>query len=200
EIKKGLTTFYRPKKDWLYKFSLYQMTRADIYETLNATTLSQDGEFFDLGELSRDHNFYAADIGYTKKSSKGEFLASIEELQLMSDSEEKSLYGTSPLLKTQYTWFKKSGRVAINPFLGIHYRKWYPIHRGIYGGANFKFIQKEIPFSIILKASNQFITFMPQFKLSWFHFSYTFKSPYRNPQDEVWVATLHNLQIQFPFP
>lgn len=200
EIKKGITTFYRPQKDWLYKFSFYQLTRADIFSSLTATQLSQDGEFFNLDDLNRDHNFYAADISYIKRSSNGELLASIEEFQVMSDSDEKSLYGTSPLLRTQYTWFQKSGTVAINPFIGAHYRKWYPLHRGFYGGANFKFVRDEIPFSLTMKASNQFLTFMPQFKVSWFHFSYTFKTPYRNPQDEVWVSTLHNLQIQIPFP
>lgn len=205
QIKKGLATIYRPKEksgdhDQFWEIALYQMTRADTAVSLTATQLASDGEFFNLDDLNRDHNFYATDLIYHKTSRTGSLEIGAREVQLMSDSDEKSLYGTSPLLHTQYTWNGEGRNVIIKPFLGVHYRKWYPLHRGIYGGAHLNLAKKEVPFSLTFKVSNQFLTFMPQFKTSWFHFSYTFKNPYRNPQDEVWVTSLHNLQIHFPFP
>ncbi len=205
QIKKGLATIYRPKaqrahQDQFWEMAFYQLTRADTAVSLSSTELASDGEFFNLDDLNRDHNFYAADLIYHRRSKTGSFELGAREVQIKSDSEEKSLYGTSPLLHTQFTWKGESKNILIRPFVGVHYRKWYALHRGLYGGAHFNLAKREIPFSLTFKVSNQFLTFMPQFKTSWFHFSYTFKNPYRNPQDEVWVTSLHNLQIHFPFP
>lgn len=200
EIKKGLASIYKPKKDLFYEFALYQLTRADTYASINSAQLSQDGEFFNLDDLTQDQNVYAVDLIYNKHSKRGAFEAGIRELKVMKDSDVESIYGMKPLLHTQYTWFDERGNILIHPFVGVHFRNRYHLQRGIYGGAHFNFAKKEVPFSLTLKASNQFVTFMPQFKASWFHFSYTFKNPYRNPQDEVWVSSLHNIQIHFPFP
>lgn len=200
EIKKGLTTFYQPHRDWLYKFSLYQLTRADTSASKDAATLSQSGEFFNLDDLTRDQTGYAIDLAYLKRSRNGELLLSAEEVQILSTSDIESLYGAAPLLKTQYTWLRKTPTFKYEPFLGLHFRKWYPIQRGVYGGVHLRSIRDEIPFLFTFKASNQFLTLMPQFKVDWFHFVYSFKTPFRNPQDEVWVSSLHNIQIQFPFP
>jgi hypothetical protein len=205
QIKKGLATIYRPKAqsnhhDQFYEIALYQLTRADTAVSLSSTQLASNGEFFNLDNLNRDHTFYAADLIYHRRSRTGAFELGAREVQVKSDSEEKSLYGTSPLLHTQFTWNDEGKNILMRPFVGVHYRKWYPLHRGIYGGAHFNLAKKEIPFSLTFKVSNQFLTFMPQFKTSWFHFSYTFKNPYRNPQDEVWVSSLHNIQIHIPFP
>ncbi len=200
EIKKGLATIYRPKKDIFYEAALYQMTRADTAVSLTAAELSSSGEFFNLDDLKRDHNFFAMDLIYNKRSSRGVLELGVRELNLKTSSDIKSLYGSTPLLHSQYTWFTEGSHILMQPFLGVHYRKWYGVRRGLYGGAHFNFKKHEVPFSLSLKISNQFLTVMPQFKTSWFHFSYTFKNPYRNPQDEVWVSTIHNLQIHFPFP
>ena len=203
EIKKGLATIYQPKNssgDLFYEFAFYQLTRADTYASLTATQLSQDGEFFNLDDLTRDQNVYAADLIYNKRSKNGALEVGVRELRVMKDSDVESIYGMKPLLHTQYTWFDEAGNVLIHPFVGVHFRNRYELQRGIYAGAHFNLAKKEVPFSLTLKASNQFVTFMPQFKTSWFHFSYTFKNPYRNPQDEVWVSSLHNIQIHIPFP
>jgi len=200
QTKTGFSTIYKPKEDITYQASLYQLTRADTAAKLNTATLAGNGEFFNLDDLNRDHSFYALDFSYQKRSQKGEILLSVEELQLLSTTDVKSLYGSSPLLRAEYTWFLDGGRLLYKPFVGSHYRKWYPLHRGIYGGLHMKLKDEKIPFSATIKASNQFITLMPQFKADWFHFSYTFKNPYRNPQDDIWVASLHNIQITIPFP
>lgn len=200
EIKKGLSTIYRPKKNLFYELSLYQMTRADTAVNRTATELSTSGEFFNLDDLSKDQNSYSLNFTYNKRSENGYLELGIRELTVMSSSDVESLYGSSPLLNAQYTWLTEGAYILTQPFIGVHYRKWYNVQRGIYGGAHFNFKKQEVPFSLTLKMSNQFLTVMPQFKTSWFHFSYTFKNPYRNPQDEVWVNSIHNLQIHFPFP
>lgn len=200
QTKLGFSTIYKPKEDITYQASLYQLSRADTAANLDTATLAGSGEFFNLDDLKKDHSFYALDFSYQKKSARGKILFSAEELQLHSTTDQKSLYGTSPLLRAEYTWFLDGGRLLYQPFVGSHYRKWYPFHRGVYGGVHLLVKDENIPFSATIKASNQFITLMPQFKADWFHFSYTFKNPYRNPQDDIWVASLHNIQITIPFP
>ncbi len=200
QSKRGFSTLFEYKKDQTYKVSLYQMLRADTQATLNSTELSGDGELFNLDELNQDESVLALDIHYRKSSQKGAWDIAIKELKLYRLNDIESDYGQTPLFNGRYTWFFKTHYFEIDPFVGMQYRKRYKIPRSFYAGFFMDFVNEQVPFNFIFKASNQFITFMPQFKTRWFHFSYTFKNPYRNPQDEVWVSSLHNIQVHFPFP
>lgn len=200
QSKRGLSTLFQYKKDQSYQVSLYQMLRADTEATVDSAELSGDGELFNLDELNQDESVLAMDIHYRKSSSNGAWDLALKELKLYRLNDIESNYGQSPLFNGRYTWFFKSQYFKIDPFVGMQYRKRYKLPRSFYAGFFMNFLNEKVPFNLIFKASNQFITLMPQFKTRWFHFSYTFKNPYRNPQDEVWVSSLHNIQIHFPFP
>ena len=200
EFKAGLTMLYRPKKEKAFELSLYQLTRADTAANLTSANLAQDGEFFNLDSLNNDHIVYTLDFQYAYQTKTGQLKAGAREFKLMSSSGNESLYGTKPLFFFQYQWRPSGSLIRSAPFAGVHFRNRYTLADGIYIGTQLSVDKKSIPIDLTLKASNQFITIMPVLKLKWFHFSYSFKNPYRNPQDDVWVSSLHNIQITFPFP
>jgi hypothetical protein len=37
-------------------------------------------------------------------------------------------------------------------------------------------------------------------KTKWFQFVYSLKTPFRNPNQKVWVSALHNVNITIPIP
>jgi hypothetical protein len=200
ELKTGLSILYKPEKDKALEFSLYQLTRSDSASNLTSANLAQDGEFFNLDSLNQDHIVYALDFQYARRTKTGQFKAGVREFKLMSSSGEESLYGSDPLLFTQFQW-KPTGRlIRSSLFAGIHYRGRYSVDQGIYLGTHLSVDKKTVPIDLTVKVSSQFITLMPVLKLKWFNFSYSFKNPYRNPQDEVWVSSLHNIQLTLPFP
>lgn len=200
QMKRGFSTLFKAKKDQTYQVSLYQMLRSDTEARINATTLSTDGEFFNLDELNQDETTLNMDFLYHKHSSHGSWDLGIRELKLYRFNDIRSLYGQSPLFHGRYTWFHRTHYFKIDPFVGFQHRKRYKIPRSLYGGFHLALLNDSLPFTFTFKASNQFLTFMPQMRLKWFHFSYSFKNPFRNPQDDVWVSSLHNIQLHFPFP
>jgi hypothetical protein len=200
ELKAGLAVFYRPKKDKTYELSLYRLTRADTAASLNSSNLAQDGEFFNLDKLNDDHTVFALDFQYSYRTKTGQLETGLREAKIKSSNGEKTLYGNDPLLFAHYQWSPTAGLIRSSFFAGIHYRGRYTIADGLYLGTQLSIDKQNVPIDLSVKVSNQFITIMPVLKLKWFNFSYSFKNPYRNPQDEVWVSSLHNIQITVPFP
>ena len=199
QTKVGLMTTYQRVKKEIWELALYQLTRSDLSASVTSSQLATDGEFFNFDDLQKNHEMYAADIRLHRLWKSSQSLFEIQELQLLSRSSHKSLYGTSPLLHYRHTWKKPGEIMHIHPFAGVHYRKWYSIDEGIYGGVHLKF-KKESVFSFTGKISPQFFTLMPQFKSRFFHFTYSFKNPHRNPQDDIWVNAMHNISLSIPFP
>lgn len=201
DTKTGIYTIYknRNKKSNVWKYALYQLLRGDLGEEISSSTLATTGKVFDLNQLTNEEKILATDITFVKDKETYQYIAEVKELKVLSMGGPESLYGSSPLLHFRYGKKIKTDRTSWLLFAGEHYRKWYTLVEGLYLGATMK-LKSEVPFEVTTKISNEFISLMPQFKTSWFRFTYSFKNPWRNPQNKFWVASTHGINLSFPFP
>ena len=91
-----------------------------------------------------------------------------------------------------------SGTLKWSPFAGVHFRKRYNILDGTYVGTKLSHLN-HLPFSYILKLSSQFVNITTAYEIGYFALRYTVKQPFRNPQEGLWVPTLHSLNLGVPF-
>jgi hypothetical protein len=198
EIKQGLNTLIHKNKKSSISLALYQLIRSDSSTVATASSLATDGKLFNFDDLKKEHKMLDLDLRWIRAGKYNQGLFEIKELQLWTMSDHKSLYGSRPMIHYQYQWNQKNNFLLWRPFLGMHYRKWYPLSRGLYGGIHIK-PTKDVPFAFTGKISNQFLTIIPRFETGLFKFSYSFKAPFRNPQDDIWVAGIHNIDLNFTF-
>ncbi len=199
ESKIGLHTIYQPQKNQRYFISLYQLTRADTADQLTSSQLANDGKFFNFNKLNQKYKTLNLNLRWHYQKEGRSFLIEFQELQLYKQSGRQNIFGTRLLGHTQYAITIEGGHLQWQPFGGVHYRKRYSISQGLYGGFKAK-LKHDNPFSLGLKLDNHFAFITPQFRLPWFHFSYSYKTPYRNPQDDIWVHSLHSIHLSLPFP
>tara|TARA_R110002072_G_scaffold534_8_gene4289 strand:- start:40158 stop:41207 length:1050 start_codon:yes stop_codon:yes gene_type:complete len=195
--KIGIQTLY-PQKKSLYQFAIYQMTRSDLLSSITSSSLATSGKLFNLDDLNKEQKTIAFDIDYMKKNARDFFQLAAKEVKLLSQTDHKSKYEHKPLLSARYGRFLKWEKIMATPFIGIHYRQKYSLHQGIFIGTKFESLQH--PLELTAKLSNEFITLIPQVKFKYLRFNYTLKNPYRNPQKDVWVSSMHSLNLAIPFP
>lgn len=204
ETKTGISTQYLYKKRHDWKLNLYQMERADTLLVLNKTDLVEKTKMFDTDDLDKNEVSYALDLKETYITNQYEAFIELRELKLLevkSKTQRKSLYGSSPLIHLGMKYKPQIEAQALkwNPFIGVHYRKRYPIEDGIYLGIFLKY-SDHIPFQFTGKISKDFMTLIPQFVTKYIHFIYTYKTPIHNPQEEIWVPAMHSVSLSIPFP
>ena len=198
DTKSGLNISFKRKDNEAWRIALYQLARSDIYSSITSSALATDGELFSFDNLDEEHKTYSLDIALEKDLSRFSFLAEIRELKALSSSGDETLYGNRPLIHLRT--FKKfeSDHYHLIGFFGAHYRRWYSLMRGIYAGFDFKYKNME-NLRFLFKMSNQFFLLNPMIEFKYFTFTYAYKSPHRNPQDEIWVPGMHNIAIAIPF-
>lgn len=199
QTKMGLYSIWKPGGSTEHKIALYQMSRSDLASNITYSALASDGKFFNLDTLNDEQKHIAADWKWIKynKAMRTEF--TLSELPIYNQSDVKTRYGTNPLINVAQFWLFDFEKYDLTPFVGFHFRGHYRVSRGIYTGVTYKGSHR-LPVKATLKIDNQFIAVIPTLDLESFRFSYAFKSPYRNPQDDYWVATMHQIDIGFPFP
>jgi hypothetical protein len=201
DTKVGIAGKASSNKKEHFTFAFYQLTRSDLGAIVTASGIAQDESLFEFGDLNKTKVTYSADIGYHRRGKKYDWLAEVKELQLWTVSTQKRpLYGTRPMFHARYgRHYKSSSGPLWNPFIGIHYRKKYALGDGIYLGIILKG-RGRIPLVLVAKASNQFLHLAPIIETKYFRFKYSYKTPYRNPQDDMWVPAQHNIAFNFPMP
>ncbi len=187
----------KEKEEW--QVSFYQLKRSDIYATLTALSIASSTKIFNFDDLKTYNTTYNTDISYLKRTKKGEIKLEVQELKLKTTSSKKTNYGSRPLLHARYRLLSSNNILSYQPFVGVHFRKKYSLHEGLYAGISLSPKQVPVLFET-LKISASFLTFITQFKSHFFHISYTLKTPFRNPQERIWVPTLHSFQLNIPFP
>lgn len=201
ERRIGVLNRIKWNKEEEVRLSIYHFTKTDVGLDLNVSAVGDKTSVFKFDDAIKDHNMISSDWTYILRKENYTWIAEVQEFQLLSQADpgQKSLHGTSPLLHTRLENNFRAGNVLLKPFYGIHYRKWYDLFDGIYVGTSLKY-HIDIPFEFMLKMSPEFVTLMPQFKTKWFQFVYSLKTPFRNPNQKIWVSALHNVNISIPIP
>jgi len=198
--KMGLFVKTGDEKKERWELAVYQLTRSDSYNQLSYNDIANSRKLFSFDGLATDVVSWAADIRYTHFFERTSYLLEVQELSTsMMSGDDTISYGHSPLLHGRFVLYYSSAGWSLRPFVGIHYRKRYPLADGVYVGM--RIIGPEnIPFHFSGKISNDFLAIMPQLKTKYFNFTYSLKLAYRNPQDDMWVPALHTIAFNFPFP
>ncbi len=199
ETKTGLNFSFKRIENEYWRVALYQLKRSDLYSVVTSTSLASDGELFDFDKLNDEHQVYSFDLAVEKNYEKYSFLGEVREVKALSSSGQETLFGNRAFLHSKVSRQYRPGDYLINGFIGLHYRKWYSLMRGLYVGFDFKYLKVE-NLRFLFKMSNQFFVLNPLVEFKYFKFSYSYKSPHRNPQDDIWVPGMHNIALAIPFP
>ena len=199
ETKMGLYSIYSHGSSTEQQIALYQMIRSDLSSELSYTALSADGKFFDFNSLTQEQKHIAVDWKWIKRDKNHRTELSVSELALLKQSDVKTKFGTGPLFHAAHFVTYDQNKYSLIPFAGFHYREHYRITNGLYLGVTYKGNDR-LPVKATFKMDNQFMALMPTLDMKYFRFSYSFKNPYRNPQDDFWVAAMHQIDIGIPFP
>lgn len=201
DIKVGASIKLKAEKyfDGEVLANIYRLSRSDVSSSLDYTTLSSKGQIIETSDLNKEEISYQMDLGYLMNYQNGHVLYEIQELKLReSVSQKVPLYGNRP-------FYHIHGELDLNEehtfktFLGFHSRFNYSLFNGLYAGIKTRPIDSA-PFYINGKISAQFLTLFPQFKTRYFEFNYVIKLPMENPQNDLWVSTIHAFELNFPFP
>lgn len=202
EIKVGLASdlLWQNRFNEKLQIALYQKSVSDLSASRNASTIAAGGAIVETSELTDEDKSYSMDIYYKRDGDNYALRIELLDLKLMEASGSKeSTIGNSPFIHTRYDFKNKSdGSFLFTPFIGAHYRKRYTLAESLYLGTLVKY-NGNIPVSAFLKIDNQFITLRPQIKFRYLTFSYGLRMPYQNPQDDIWVPTIHSINIGIPF-
>jgi hypothetical protein len=200
EKRMGILSRIKWNKEEEVRLAVYSFTKSDIALDLDVSGVAGKTSVFKFDDAVRDHKMISSDWGYLLTKTNYTLLAEIQELQLLSQSDGmRNLQGTRPFLHSRITNNLRVGNLLLKPFYGVHFRRWYNVMEGLYVGASLKY-NIEVPFEFLMKVSNEFITLMPQLKTKYFKFVYSIKTPYRNPNNKIWVSALHNVNISIPIP
>lgn len=200
DTKMGVSTILtkNPDKETQVKFNLYLFKRADIDQTLNKTAIVNDTKLFDFGTLDQGEKSIGVDFIWKRTNQKRTWSLEMLEAKLIPLSTLTDvLYDHFPLFHAFHQWHKKPEKFWLEPFVGIHMRKRYSLFDGIYVGTWLNL--KEIPFRSSIHISNQFLTFIPEFKGESFYFNYKLRLAYINPQKDIWVPAIHSFNLGFAF-
>lgn len=199
--KIGLYTRFFWDKKREYEVSVYQLSRSDLYSTKTSAQIVEQETLIDFDDVMREEKTVMLDFRYHQKHQHQSYVFEIQELKIKtsSSSEGDSLFRSRPLFHFQYWRHWQATRIQWQAVLGHHYRQRYTILDGLYLGleADFKVV---LPLTASAQISNQFFSLSPSLKMKFIQLYYQLSSPYRNPQDEMWVSTIHKVGLIIPFP
>lgn len=201
EIKYGLSSKIKSnaRRDLIFSSSLYMRTRADINSQKSANAVVNDGDIVSLDEIKKEEVYLVSDLGVTKVFNPNkELFVEIRDLSLWElSSERKSTFGQTPLIHTNLKRIYQLKDLTYEILYGLHYRNHYSLFDGAYLGTNIIF--KENPIKLLFKIDNQFIFFNAGLAFKHLAFSYGYKTAYINPQSDIWVSGIHNINLNIPF-
>ncbi|WP_372655536.1 hypothetical protein [Halobacteriovorax sp.] len=200
ETKLGVSTIITKSghTDTFIKLNLYKLGRSDTDLTKTKTELAESSKIFNFSDLDESNETYSMDLIWKRENHKRLWKAEVLEAKLLtSQSKADFSYDNAPLFHFFHQWKSEVKRVWLEPFAGVHMRKRYSLFDGLYLGTRLKF--QELPFSSSVSLSNQFLTFIPEFKMGHFYLNYKMKMAYINPQKDIWVPTVHSFNLGLNF-
>ncbi|WP_127717019.1 hypothetical protein [Halobacteriovorax sp. HLS] len=201
ESKIGLSTIITKtsKRDRSLKVNMYLFERADSSLVQTKSNLVDNTKVFDFGALNDGQKSLGTDIIWTRTNQNRTYRFEVLELSTIPIKTVKDVeYDHFPLFHAFHHWHSSSSSdFWLEPFAGIHMRKRYSLFEGIYIGSWFK--SKHLPFRASVNLSKQFLTFMPEFKTDSFFFNYKLRMTYINPQNSIWVPTIHSFNLGVTF-
>jgi hypothetical protein len=201
ESKLGLSTILTKKSDreTQVKLNLYMFKRADSSVVQTKSTLVDNTKIFDFGALKDGESSIGMDFIWKRTNLKRTYLLEVLEVKAIPLKTVRDVeYDHFPLFHAFHQWHRhNSDKFWFELFTGVHMRKRYSLFEGLYVGTWLK--SKDLPFRASLNLSKQFLTFMPEFKRSSFFFNYKLRMTYINPQDSIWVPTIHSFNLGFNF-
>lgn len=200
ETKIGVSTIITKSGniDTFLKINAYKLSRSDTDIQKTKTELAESSKIFNFSDLSEPNDTYSMDFIWKRENYKRLWKAEILEAKLLtSKSKADFSYDNAPLFHFFHQWKGEERRVWLEPFAGVHMRKRYSLFDGMYVGTRLKF--QELPFSSSVSLSNQFLTFIPEFKMGHFYLNYKMRMAYINPQKDIWVPTTHSFNLGLSF-
>jgi len=205
--KLGVHSALKWREDVDVNFSLYQLERSDVAATLTATELVQKQKFFNFSDLTETDKSYRLDLSWEKTYSNYHHLLEVQELKFLgAKSTRRPKYSDRAFWHSRIIIDTKKSREENSawrwlPLWGIHIRGRYDLDQGLYLGVKLVH-NSDLPFHLTTLIDNETFTIMPEFKLRYFQFNYSMRSPYRNPigDDEIWMSTIHTVNLNFPIP
>jgi hypothetical protein len=187
------------KKGETYAVSLYQRARSDLSESRNATAIVNSSKLVNLDELNRDEKIYGLDLAFYKDKPDYRYQVEVRDLKLMgAGGDVETKIGNTPMVHIVYEKDYKLPSFTLSPFAGAHYRKKYSIFEAFYLGTKLT-LKDDSPAKFIFKLDNHTININAGLGFDRFQFHYGLKTPYRNPQEDMWISATHQITMRFPF-
>ena len=203
QTRYGIQTLLRHRsiKDGVFKIRIYKNSIKDLSIEKNSTQIASDDSIIDIDELDLKEITYKTDISFQKDKKKYRYIIEARDLKLKTtaDSEKESLYGITPLFHFAYQRkFMLGNFIKASSTFGIAHRNRYDISDALYVGLGLDF-EKKYPMHIQTKLDSKFLGIWLGTRFKYFHFHYGLKMAYVNPQDDLWVPTIHRINIGIPF-
>lgn len=201
EISMGLRTLirFKPKETW--DVSIIKLNRADLFESRDASTIASSGDVINLDGIDQDEASWRLALGFTKENVRDLWFVRVSDIKLAQASghERNALYDHTPLWHAGFSRRYYMNWGELRPFVGVHIRERYGVHDGLYLGLK-GILDSAFPMSLETRLDNAFFTITPAFEGRYFALRYGIRTPYRNPQSDLWVSSMHQISLTFPFP
>lgn len=190
---------HNDKKGETFGFSLYQRARADLFVSRNATEVAAGEDLIDLDELEKEEKIYGLDLSFHKKKRGYNYLVELRDIKILdAGGDATNSIGNTPLFHGRYEKIYYIDQYTLEALFGVHYRKKYSLTEGLYVGGRLK-IREDSPILFTAKMDSQFMAYSVGLTFKHFNFHYGLKSPFRNPQEDMWVSGIHQIALNVPF-
>ena len=203
--KAGLFNDYTYGEHFFGNFNLYALTRADIYQRINAKMIST-GSKIELPKKANNETTMQADYRLGYQNSNYTVFVSVEELKLnkikaRDPLSKEQTYGYDPLLRLHADATYKYSALSLQPFFGFHKRSGYGFSDGVYGGAavGAHVWGERLGLQLRGMLDKQYITISPRLKLWLMQLEYSMKAPVKSTDGDVKLSAIHSLDFRLFF-
>jgi len=201
EINFGLNSLIRARNnpEYVFRAGIYRSERADLSSTKNAIAVAGDDDIITLDDLKKSQKDCVVDLGVTKENGDERFQFEIRELRVLdAGSELDNKIGNAPLFHFNYSKIYEFDKITLQPIYGIFHRQKYSLFDGLYTGLRLSFTKKSA-LRMLVKVDTDFLSYRFGASFKHFKFFYGLKTPYSNPQEDMWVSAIHQISLSVPF-
>lgn len=201
EMNYGVSSLIRSRNnpEYIFKTAFYMSERSDLDATKNATAVATDNDLISLDEIKKVQKDYVLDFGVTKQTKTEKFHFEVKDLRVLdAGSEVDNKIGNAPLFHFNYSKTYELNLVKLEAIYGVFHRQKYSVFDGLYAGFMMKFT-KESPLRMHFKIDTDFLSYRFGTTFKHFKFFYGIKTPYSNPQEDMWVSAIHQIHLSVPF-
>ena len=207
EAKVGFYAHYKVNSHWDGFFNLYGLGRADFRVRADAQTVYQNSKILtDLPDKFNTTTFLAADYALRYSNKGFHLLLSIEDIEVskISDNDKKGgklLFDQGPLLRFHGGHTYDTTHFYLSPFAGVHKRKGYKTHDGLYGGLSvgLKTSSDNIGLYVRSQIDKEHLTLSPHMRLYFMRLGYTLKQPVTSKRNGIKLSAIHSAYLRLFF-